>query len=69
MERVRLTMKVLNEDSEEELLFDVEIKATCKEIEKAIDMLQDLLNTDAMPSEAIFIKTGPLQIVRVSKLD
>ena len=63
------TLKVLNEDTDEELLFDVEIQASKVEIREAIKMLTELLEKEELPNEAIFVNTGSMQIVRVTKTD
>ena len=63
------TLKVLNEDTSEELRFDVDIQASKAEIQKAIEMLTELLEKDELPNEAIFINTARVQIVRVTKTD
>ena len=62
-------MKVLNEDTEEELSFDVEIQASKAEIKEAIAMLTELLQKEELPNEAIFVNTDRVQIVRVTKTD
>ena len=62
-------MKVLNEDTEEELSFDVEIQASKAEIKEAIKMLTELLQKEELPNEAIFVNTDRVQIVRVTKTD
>lgn len=63
------TLKVLNEDTDEEILFDVEIQASKAEIQEAIKMLTELLETEELPNEAIFVNTDRVQIVRVTKTD
>lgn len=62
-------MKVFNEDTGEELRFDVEIKASKIEILNAIMMLSALVDKGALANEAIFTRTGPLQTVKVTKLE
>ena len=62
-------MKVLNEDTNEELLFDVEIQASKAEIQNAITMLTELLEKEELPNEAIFVNTDRVQIVEVAKTD
>jgi len=62
-------LKVLNEDTEEELSFDVEIQASKAEIKEAIAMLTELLQKEELPNEAIFVNTDRVQIVRVTKTD
>mgnify|MGYP001561544052 CR=1 FL=1 len=63
------TLKVLNEDTEEELRFDVEVQASKAEIQEAIEMLTELLTHEELPNEAIFVNTARVQIVRVTKID
>jgi len=63
------TLKVLNEDTEEELSFDVEIRASKAEIQKAIEMLTELLQKEELPNEAIFVNVDRIQTVVTTKTD
>jgi len=63
------TLKVLNEDTEEELKCDIEIQASKAEIQKAIEMLTELLQKEELPNEAIFVNVDRIQTVVITKTD